>query len=78
MKLKKASEEEQSNPEPVSFRLPQKAHDILKVIAEALGKSKSQVVEEVIYEAFDAVAKDYPKDVKAAAAKLKISVDREE
>lgn len=73
MKLRKASEEPKIQLQPVSFRLSKGAHDKLQAMSRALEKKMSRVLEDIIPQAYEAVSRDYPKELREAEVKLKKS-----
>ena len=61
MVLKKASPNRKRD-EPVSFRLSREAFKQLETLAKVLGKSKTEIVEESLAEAYSDAQKAYPSD----------------
>jgi predicted DNA-binding protein len=68
MVLKKASPNRERD-KPVSFRLSREAFKQLQALSDVLGKSKTEVIEECLIEAYTAAKKTYPSDFSKAEKK---------
>lgn len=70
MKLKKAIQRT-TRPMPVSFRLSNEAFVQLGVLGFVLNKSKSEVMEDILLEAYKSASRDFPKEVRVHEERLR-------